>query len=48
MSDQKKEQEEQVVEVFVSGVSMSGKAEINNDSERSTENDQEQPDGEKV
>jgi len=33
------EKEEQLVEVFVTGVSMSGKSELKNDSDRSAEKD---------
>ena len=43
-----KGKEDEVVEVFVSGVSMAGKLELNNDSDRSAEKDPKNSEGRKV
>ena len=43
-----KDDDKKSVNVFVDGVSMSGKAEIKNDNNRSAENDTEKPEGEEV
>ena len=40
--------EDQFVEVFVEGVSMSGEADIKNDDNRTAENDKEKLEGEKI
>ena len=42
------DKEKQVVEVFVTGVSMSGKSELKNDSCRSNEKDSISSDGKKI
>jgi len=48
MTKKVKKVEEQFVEVFVEGVSMSVEAEIKNDDNRTAEQDKEKSEGEKV